>query len=396
MRLCLTVLASAVLAASISAADWPQWRGPDRNEISKETGIRTSFDKDGPKLLWTYDKAGNGYSGPAVVGNVLYGLGADEKDFAFALDTNTGKEIWRVDVGERFKQPYGDGPRCTPTVDGDRMYFIRGGGGLHCLSTKDGKEIWKKDFRKDFNGQLMSGWGFSESPLVDGDKVLCTPGGSGGSIVALNKMTGDTIWRSEGLSDAATYSSIIAADVFGVHQYIQMLKDGVAGVKADDGKRLWYYDRPVRTAGIPTPIYFNNHVYSTAGYNVGCDLIKLTFNDGNFTAEKGYHNNALTNHHGGVVLVDGYVYGHSYQGPNQGWVCQDFMTGEIKWQSKGGKVGKGSLTYADGHLFFYDERSGTVAVIEASPKAYKETGSFKIPKQSTIRSRQGAIWTHPV
>jgi outer membrane protein assembly factor BamB len=239
----------------------------------------------------------------------------------------------------------------------------------------------------------MSGWGYSESPLVDGEKLLCTPGGGNGSIIALNKMTGETIWRCTDLNDAATYSSIIAADVFGVHQYIQMLKDGVAGVKADDGKRLWYYERGVRTAGIPTPIYSNGYVYSTAGYGVGCDLIKLTASDGNFSAQKVYHG-SLSNHHGGVVLLDGYIYGY-FDG--HGWVCQEFTTGKVMWEAKGtGKPGKGSLTYADGHLFCYDERSGTCHVIEASPKAYKETGQIKLPKKSEIRSGRGGIWTHPV
>jgi outer membrane protein assembly factor BamB len=391
--LAVTLLLAPALAL---AADWPQWRGPHRDEISTET-VQTSFGADGPKLLWTYDKAGNGYSSPAIVGNTLYSLGAGDEEFAFALDVDTGKERWRTDLGQRWVQrgDYGDGPRCTPTVDGDRLYLIRAGsdGEIHCLSTKDGKEIWKKSLRRDFGGDMMSGWGYSESPLVDGDKLLCTPGSKGG-IVALDKKTGKEIWRCDEVKDKAAYSSIIFAEVFGVRQYIQMLEGGVTGVRADNGKMLWYYERKVRTAGIPTPVYYKNHVYSTAGYGVGCDLIKLTRSDDKFTAEKVYHNSNMVNHHGGVVQVDGFLYGYS---DGRGWVCQDIMTGENKWEAKGqGKPGKGSITYADGHIWCYDEKTGTVHVAEASPKGWKDTGKIKLPKQSTIRSSRGSIWTHPV
>jgi outer membrane protein assembly factor BamB len=393
MRPRLLALTLLLIPAIALAADWPQWRGPNRDEHSLDIGLRTDFSGDGPKLLWTYDKSGSAYSGPAIVGNVLYSLGAGDDDFAFALDTETGKEIWRTNVGPRYKQPYGDGSRCTPTVDGDRLYFIRGGGELHCLATKDGKEIWKKSFRKDFGGDLMSGWGYSESPLVDGDKLVCTPGSNGG-IVALDKISGKETWRCNEVKDKASYSSIIAADVFGVRQYIQMLQGGLAGVRAEDGKLLWYYERAVRTAGIPTPIYYKNHVYSTAGYGVGCDMIKLTRSDDKFTAEKVYHSNNMVNHHGGVVLVDGFVYGFS---DGRGWVCQDLMTGENKWEAKGqGKPGKGSITYADGHIWCYDEKTGNLHIAEASPKGWKQTGLIKLPKQTTIRSNRGSIWTHPV
>jgi outer membrane protein assembly factor BamB len=396
MRLCLTVLASAALAISTGfAADWPQWRGPDRNEISKETGIRTSFNaKDSPKLLWTFDKAGSGYSGPAVVGNVLYCLGADEKEFAFAVDTETGKELWRAELGDRFKNPYGDGPRSTPTIDGDHLYCIRGGGDIHCLNTKDGSPVWHKSFTKDFKGKLMPpGWGFSESPLVDGDKVLCSPGGTSGTIIALNKNTGEVLWRCKDVQDLAAYSSIIAADVYGVHQYIQVTEHGVAGVKADDGTLLWFFNRPgQRVAVIPTPIYDDNHVYVTAGYGCGCALIKLSISDGKFKAEEVYANKKMTNHHGGVVLLDGYIYGGS-----DAMECQDLKTGEVKWKGDGqGRPKKPSVTCVDGHLFCYDERTGICYIIEASPKGYKETGQIKIPNQSKIRSKSGGIWTHPV
>lgn len=400
MQLRLITAGLLLAPALVIAADWPQWRGPDRNEISRETDLRTSFDGDGPKLLWTYSNAGNAYSGPAIVGNVLYSQGADRQEFAFALNTDTGEEIWRVNLGRIYQNRWGGGPRGTPTVDGDRLYLIRGNGEVHCLSTKDGKELWKVEMQKDLGGELMSGWGYSESPLVDGDKVIVTPGGRQGALAALDKMTGKVIWRSKEWTHMAAYSSPIVADVHGVRTYIQMTAVGnggpaaVIGVAADDGRLLWSHQRRGRTAVIPTPIYHDGHVYTTTGYGAGCQLLKITRDGDKFKAEEVYANNNMVNHHGGVVLYEGHIYGHS---DGRGWVCQDFKTGENKWEAKGrGTPGKGSLTFAAGHLFCYDERSGQVHVAVATPEAWKQTGLIKLPKQSSIRSPSGGIWTHPV
>src|SRR5262245_1904879 len=362
------------------AADWPQWRGPNRDEISTEP-VSTSFGTDGPKLLWTFDKAGEGYSSPSIVGNLLYCLGADDKEFAFCMNTDTGEQIWRVEVGDRFPQDRGNGPRGTPTLDGDRLYFVRGRGDIHCLSTTDGKEIWHKNFRKDYGGNIMSGWGYSESPLVDGDKLICTPGGKVGTLVALNKKTGELIWQSKDLQDDAAYSSPIVAEVEGVRQYIQVTKLGVGGVRANDGKMLWFVEIPGhRTAVIPTPIYHDGHVYATAGYGCGCDLIKLTKSGDEFNAEKTYTNKNMINHHGGVVLLDGYVYGFSDR-PVDAWVCQDFKTGAVK-AKLGPGPGKGALTCASGTLFCYDENKGDIYVVKASPSDFKVLSNFKLPKKS--------------
>ena len=397
----LCLAASLVLTASATAADWPQWRGPDRNEVSLETGIRTDYSSGAPKLLWTYEKAGNAYSGPAVVGTSLYCLGgADGKDFAFALDTETGKEKWRKDLGGQFKNAWGDGPRGTPTVDGERMFVIRGDGDLLCLETRTGQIVWQKNMKKDMGGNLMSGWGYSESPLVDGEKLIVTPGGSRGALAALDKKSGKEIWRSTEWKYDAAYSSAVATEIDGVRMYIQQTaagKDGpvgVVGVDAATGKKLWSAERPGRTAVIPSPIVHENFVYTTAGYGSGCQLLKIVKSGDGFTAEEVYANKNMTNHHGGVVLVNGYVYGFS---DGKGWVCQDFKTGAIKWEEKGkGRPGKGSVTCAAGHLFCFDERSGNLHVVLASPDGYKETGVIKLPKQTSIRSNRGAIWTHPV
>jgi outer membrane protein assembly factor BamB len=312
------------------------------------------------------------------------------------MDTSTGKDRWRTTLGPTFKNPpWGDGPRSTPTVDGDRLYVIRGGGGLHCLDAKSGKIVWSKDFRKDFQGQLMSGWGYSESPLIDGNLLICSPGGGAGTIVALDKASGKLVWRSKDVRDAAAYSSVIVADVDGVRQYIQLTGKGVVGVRAKDGAKLWYYEREGhRTAVIPTAIYHAGHVYVTAGYGCGCDLIKLTKEGNTFKADQVYANKNMVNHHGGVVLLDGFVYGFS---DGKGWVCQDFMSGKTNWEEKGrGRPGKGSVTCVAGHLFCYDEGTGNLYVTEANPKAWKDKGMLSLPKKTDIRSKNGRIWTHPV
>jgi outer membrane protein assembly factor BamB len=377
------------------AADWPQWRGPDRNDVSREAGLLKSWPEDGPRLLWTYTDTGIGYSGPAVVGEHLYTMGArDEKEYVIALDTATGKEAWARPVGPRFQNGYGDGPRGTPTVDDGLLFAIGGQGELVCLDRSNGNERWRINLRTDLGGEMMSGWGYTESPLVDGDKVICTPGGAQGSLAALNKNTGKVLWRSKDLTDSAAYSSPVVAEVGGVRQYIQMTGQGQAGVAAEDGRLLWHAEEAVNgTAIIPTPVIHENLVFVSSGYGAGCGLIRLTANaDGKFSAEEVYANKSMVNHHGGVVLLNEHLYGYS---DGKGWICQDFKTGKIVWSEKR-KLGKGSITCADGLLYCYGEQDGTVVLAEASPDGWKEHGRFKIPRETTVRSPRGKIWTHPV
>jgi outer membrane protein assembly factor BamB len=252
--------------------DWPQWRGPNRDDVSTETGLNLNWSEKKPQLQWAFKSAGAGYSAPTIVGHTLYCQGAEDgSDFAFALDTESGKLKWKQPLGAQFKQDRGDGPRGSITVDGDSLYLIRGGGELDCLTAAEGKPVWKKDLKSDLGGSIMSQWGFSESPLVDGDLVICTPGGSKGALAALSKKTGDVIWRSSEWIDSGGYSSSIIADVDGVHQYIQFAKGGVAGVAAKDGKLLWKANvAGNRVAVIPTPIYRDHLVYVSSGYGAGC------------------------------------------------------------------------------------------------------------------------------
>jgi outer membrane protein assembly factor BamB len=378
-----------LLALSSSAADWPQWRGPNRQDHSPDTGLLKQWPADGPKQAWVFNDAGLGYSGYSIVGGKLYTMGLrGDTEFLICVDTKNGKQLWATAVGALLKNNWGDGPRGTPAVDGNRVYALSGQGFLLCADASTGKEQWKVAMR-DFGGKTP-GWGFTESVLVDGNKVICTPGGGQGTLLALDKATGKKIWQTAGWTDGAHYSSCIAADHNGVRQLIQLTSQNVAGVDANTGKLLWKSEWPGKTAVIPTPIFKDGHVYVTSGYNVGCKLVKI--GAGNAVTEV-YMNQNMINHHGGVVLVGGHLYGHSDRG---GWTCQDFKTGAVVWSADRSKLGKGAVHYADGMLYCVEEASGTVALVEASPKGWNEKGRFKLTPQTTQRSPQGRIWTHPV
>jgi outer membrane protein assembly factor BamB len=383
----------------VNAQDWPQWRGANREGVSKEAGLNLNWSEKKPALLWTFRQAGAGYSAPVIVGTTLYGQGgADGNDFAFALDTQTGKLKWKHNLGELSVIDRGDGPRGSVTVDGDKLYLIRGGGQIHCLSAADGKMIWQKDFRSDLKGSLMSNWGYSESPLVDGNLVICTPGGGDGTMVAFDKNTGAVVWRAKEWTDQAGYSSPIVAEVNGLRQYIQQSSKGVAGVSAKDGKLLWRIENAAyRTAVIPTPVIQNNMVYVTNGYNGGCIGIQLTGNGENIKADTMYTNRIISNQHGGVVLINGYIFGFSEQ-PSNSWVCQNIKTGEVVWSQRGQEVGigKGSVLGVNDRLILFDMQTGTSAVVAASPEGWKEFGKMEIPERTKISTQDNHLWTHPV
>ena len=378
------LLASALTA---SAADWPQWRGADRTDISKETGLLKRWPEGGPKLSWINKDVGLGYSGYAIAGGKLFTLGLrGDDELLIAVDVKSGKELWATPVGPILKNNWGDGPRATPTVDGDMVFALSGTGALLAAKAADGKEVWKVNMR-DFGGRTP-GWGFCESVLVDEGKIICTPGGNQGTLLALDKATGKKVWQSEGWGDGAQYSSPIVVTHNGARQYIQLTMQNVAGVEAKTGKVLWKSAWPGKTAVIPTPIYKDGHVYIASGYGVGCKLVKLGA-DG--SAENVWENTNMVNHHGGVILVGDKLYGYSDKG---GWTCQDFKTGEVTWAAR--NLGKGAIHCADGMFYCLDEGSGTVALIEASDKGWNEKGRFKLTPQTERRSKSGKVWTHPV
>jgi len=380
------------------AQDWPQWRGAQRDGVYKKTDLNLDWTAKKPPLAWTFKQAGSGFAAPTIVGTTLYCHGAENgKDVAFALDTQTGKLKWKQELGAESVLERGNGPRGSVTTDGDKLYLVRGSGHIHCLSAADGKPIWQKDFKADFNGKIMSNWGYSESPLIDGNIVICTPGGSNGTMVALDKNSGNLVWRTTGWTDDSGYSSAIIADVDGIRQYIQQSSKGVAGI-ARDGKLLWKVDNSAyRTAVIPTPVYSDKMVYVTNGYNGGCMGIQLVKNGENITANTIYAERTISNQHGGVVLINGNIYGYA-EPPANGWVCQNMKTGEIVWTQRGqdAGVGKGSIFGVGDRLLCFDMQTGVLAVAAASPDGWKEFGRITIPERTKITTQDNQLWTHPV
>jgi outer membrane protein assembly factor BamB len=404
------ILCCFVLAVLVGGADWPQWRGPDRTDVSKETGLLQKWPAQGPPLAWTYDQTGLGYSGPAIVGNRLYIMGTRERtEFVFALDAETGKPIWATQVGPIMTwkgNSWGDGPRSTPTVDGDRLYALGSQGELVCLDVADGRKVWSQNLFDTFHGHVMDnsgkekvGWGYCEGVLVDGDKVVCSPGGDEGLLLALDKKTGQTIWRSKEVKSKAPYSSIIAAEVGGIRQYIQTAEKGAVGVAANDGRLLWQAPRNNDDLIIRTPIFHNNYLLlpeGLAGTSIGAGsyVVQLNVDGQQIKAEKLFANKRMKNEMGGMVLVGEHVYGYA---DGSGWVCAEFQKkkGDFLWEEKR-KLGKGSVTFADGQLYCFCEDDGTAALIEAKPTKFTENGRFKIPRETKNRTPSGKIWSHPV
>ena len=373
-----------------ASGDWPQWRGPNHNDLSSETGLLKDWPAGGPKLVWEAKGLGAGYSAVSVLGNRIYTAGdKGPESFVEALNLADGKPVWSAPLGKSgaVGQPQFEGPRATPSTDGERVFAVSQWGDLVCLEAADGKEVWRKDYTRDFGG-VSPGWGYAESPLIDGEQLVVTPGGSQGALVALNKKTGALIWQSKDFTDAPNYASVSVAELGGVRQYIQLTSASVAGIAAADGKLLWKARRKGNVAVIPSPIYDDGYVYVSSGYGAGCNLFKVTAAGGNFSAEQVYANKIMANHHGGVLKVGDYLYGYS---EGKGWTCQDFKTGEAKWQERE-KLGKGSIAYADGRLYLRQEdRRGTVALLEASAEGYREHGHF-----DQIDRSQKNSWPHPV
>ncbi len=382
------VLLSGTLA-SVRAQDasWPRFRGADFDDHSPDSGLLKVWPEGGPDRLWLFDEAGLGYAGFSVADGKLFTMGArDAVTCLIALDAGTGEELWATEVSALYRNDWGDGPRSTPTVDGDRVYALSGRGELICAKTSDGEELWSVNLEKDFGGGVP-GWGYCESVLVDGDQVVCTPGGRQGAVLALDKMTGEKRWQSDELKDGAQYASLLPIEVAGKRQYVQLFQKTLAGVSAADGSLLWSSDWGGRVAVIPTPIFHDGSVYIASGYGVGCKRVEI----GAAAAKDAWQNDVMVNHHGGVVLIDGHLYGHS---DNGGWKCQNFATGEELWADRG--VGKGAVHYADGMLYCLSESDGTVALVEASTEGWKEKSRFQLSPQTELRKPKGKIWVHPV
>lgn len=396
----LLVAALFLSAPAVADGDWPQWRGPNRDGKSAETGLFANWPKDGPKLAWENLKVGLGYGSPAVVGDRVYLLGGESNtpgapEFALCLNIADGKEVWKSPLETSpgsFNSGWGGGIRSTPTYADGMVYCLGATGDLVCLNAADGKRVWHKNFVKDFGGAIPT-WGYAESVLIDGDRLVCTPG-KGTGMVAMEAKTGKVVWTCKEFKDGAGYASIIPTEVGGVRVYVQQTMESGLGVRAKDGKLMFKVtDIGRRVAVIPTPVVADGYVFFTAGYGAGAESHKLKAAGDAVKTEKVGKYKTLANHHGGVIQVGDAVYGHSDAG---GWTCLAYKKADDNavWQYS--KFGKGSITYADGHFLCYEEKTGRLAVIKATEDGWREVGMVELPKRSKTDKKQGAIWAHPV
>jgi outer membrane protein assembly factor BamB len=395
--LTLGVVTIGLLVSAACAEDWPQWRGPQRTGSSQETGLLKEWPKGGPKLLWERKEIGGGYSTPAIVGDRIYLLANREgKESVVALSVKDGSQSWATEIGKVGPNngPQYPGTRSTPTLDGDRIYVLGSDGDLACLEKSNGKAVWSKNLKKTFDG-APGNWAYSESILIDGDNLVCTPGGKKATMAALKKKDGETVWECAlSRGDAAGYASPIAVEVGGTRQYVQFVSGGVIGVDAKTGKFLWRYDKTKDpAANIPTPVFHDGCVFTSTSRN-GSGLNRIKVSESTVVSEEVYFNATKLNSIGGVVRVGDYVYGTNARGE---LVCMDFKTGKVKWQHA--SVGSAALCYADGMLYvrgqggsgFGKESPPWVALVEATPDGYKEKGRFEQPDHG-----DRPAWPHPV
>ena len=375
---------AVAVGQSGAGGDWPQWHGPDRTNVSRESGLLQQWPPAGPPLAWTISALGKGYGSIAVQGDRIFVQGSDGRQSSVSsLNRADGKGVWSKVLGPAGDNEQGSGPRGTPTIDGDRVYVLTENGDLACLKAADGASVWQRNILKDFGGRNLS-WLISESPLVDGSHLIVTPGGRNATLAALDKMTGKTVWTSTGLSDEAGYASPIVADVQGVRTVMTLTSRGGIGVRASDGKPMWNYQKVANdTANVATPVFHDNKVFYASNYGTGGALLDLTAQGGEVRAREVYFTREMQNHHGGVVLVNGYLYGFN----NAILTCLEFATGKAMWRHR--SVGKGSITYADGRLYILGE-DNIAGLVAASPTGYTEAGRFRIPDQGF------PSWAHPV
>lgn len=369
------------------AAAWPQWQGVKQDNKSPDTGLLKQWPDGGPALLWKQAGLGTrGFSSVAITDGLIFTAGATpaaKQSIITALDM-TGAIKWQKPNGPEFMKSHG-GARATPTVSEGRVYFISGMGRLGCFDAKSGAEQWAVDLVETYGGAIPT-WGYSESVLVDGDLVFATAGGTKAGIVAFNKKTGAVIWKTEpGL--AASYCMPLLVDFGGIRQLVTGTGVEFVGVRVSDGKILWRF--PSTNAWkvhATTPVFDNGGIYLTSGYGAGGFRLDLKVTGETASVTQAWTDKSLDNHHGGVVFLNGFIYGHGDKG---GWTCLDFKTGAVKWSAKG--VGKGSVTYADGMLYCFSEQDGTMALVRATPEKYEEISRFQVPSGG-----EKEFWAHPV
>ena len=390
---CLPVLILGVLLSSPPPACgqlpafWPQFHGPNRDNKSVETDLLEQWPENGPKLLWTARGIGHGYASVSIAEGLIYTAGnVDGQTVITALDL-AGRIRWQVANGKAWMRPQ-PGARGTPTIDGRRLYHESPYGDVVCLDARSGKKIWGLNVLEKFQSENIE-WALAESLLIDGDRVICSPGGPLTALVALDKLTGVTQWKSPSVGDLAGYASPMLLEHGGLRMILTMTSRAVIAVNADRGDLLWRYEyvTPFNEM-IFTPIYHDGHVFVTTR-TVGSTLLKLHVEGDTARVEEAWRTKALDNQHGGVVLVDGYLYGACHPSNSGDWVCLEWTTGRKTYGDPG--AGRGSLTCADGMLYTLSERGGTMALVPADPAGHRIVSRFQIP-----RGGEGPTWAHPV
>lgn len=392
-----------MLTISIATADWPQWRGANRDGHAAPQDLLHEWPEGGPNVKWEFAETGRGYSALAIADGRLYTMGTqDDGCYAFCLDAKTGKEIWkskfaRADETNDYNRGWGGGPRSTPTVDGDQVFVLSDLGVLSALAKESGAVQWTTGFVHDHGG-IIPTWGYSESPLVDGDRVMVTPGGTN-FMIGVDRQTGEKVWSSKGFDEGAQYVSIMRGKVGDKDYYVTATKNGLVGFDVATGEKLFSDSATAnKVAVIPTPILHGDLIYHTSAYGAGNTLLKLSNGDDAINVQSVYalQGKTMENHHGGTVLVDGVIYGFTKANGGE-WMAQKLETGEILWEEKVGRSNKsGSICYADGKLYCYSDKDGSVHLADADPSGWKPRGSLTLPKQTAFDREKGAIWAHPV
>jgi outer membrane protein assembly factor BamB len=397
-------VAGIAVAALAGADDWPQWRGPNRDGRSPSEGLLQSWPDGGPPVAWRASGLGAGYSTVSVAGDRIFTMGdLEDGQHVLALSRDDGAHLWKRKIGPSWPEENFPGPRSTPTVDGERVYALGTDGDLVALDAASGEPVWHRNLKSDFGGAQMLAqgkvdWRFAESVLVDGDRLVVTPGASDATLVALNKHSGEELWRTavpelgEAGGDGAGYSSAVVSEACGVRQYVQLLGRGVVGVEAETGRFLWGYNRVAnKVANIPTPIVDGDRVFATSGYGTGAALLEIACEGDGVEAREVYFlpPETMQNHHGGVVLHDGYLY--TGTGHNRGFpLAVELETGAVAWGPiRNAGKNSAAVAYADGHLYMRYQ-NGLMLLVEATPEEYREKGSFMIP--DVVEES----WAHPV
>ncbi|MBI5093750.1 MAG: PQQ-like beta-propeller repeat protein [Candidatus Hydrogenedentes bacterium] len=379
-------LVALVMSSAVWGADSPQFRGPNRDGIFKDTGLLKTWPAEGPALEWKVDGVGQGYASVAVADGTIYvtGMQEDKQGYLFAYDL-TGKQKWKVVYGPETLDAQAPGSRATPTVDGDRVYIMSGVGVLTCFAIADQKQVWQVDVFKQFNGQAVD-WAVSESPLVDGDLIFATPGGAEASVVALNKMTGKTVWTSKGLGERSAYCSPVVFSFGGRRVLVTMTAKSVVGIDIKTGQVLWTHKHETEyDIHAVSPVCKDNVIYYTGGYGSGGGALEVS-PDGSSVTPKWSDKNLDCQHHG-VVLVDGYIYGTGHK--NSKLMCLELASGKLMWTSD--EVTQGDVVYGDGMLYVYEgPKKGIMSLVKAANAKFERAGSFQV---SQAKDKH---WAHPV